>query len=139
MKHKILKPLILLFSVFLIFTNCQKDDDFKDTEISTKSNIKLNKLTLKDLQQKDNLQQSLKKLSKSFDVNKSKANKDGSFSKIDADDGSFTILTDKILQVTTDSTETYSFQIETPTLETSEFENFIIDVKNDSISYLLYC
>lgn len=133
MKNKILKPLVLFFSITLLFVNCQKDDDFKDLKIDSKSSFKFNNLSLKDLQQKKNLQQSLNKISKNFDVNKSKSNKGDSSSRLDAEDGSFTILTEEIYEVTTDSSVTYSFKIETPILQTSSFENFILEIKNDTV------
>jgi len=69
-------------------------------------------------------------------MNKIKGEKNA-ISKVDATDGSFTILTDEILEVLTDSTEAYTFRIETPTDSLSTFENFIIE-KIVGGEYLFY-
>ena len=54
-------------------------------------------------------------------------------------DNTFTILTDDILQISTDSTDVYTFRIETPTKSESDFENFVIHKSSDeSISYYIY-
>lgn len=130
----------LLFNV-LLFT-CQKDD-FENQGQNESQNIghKVKGISLNEFQQNSKLQKPLKKISKFFDIKKTKSKNKASNSnsnidsnsKIDANNGSFTILTDQIIEVTTDSTATYSFLIENPTDFTSEFENFVIEIKHDSL------
>ena len=126
-----LKLGILFFGISLCVVNCQQDDLISNYQLKkSETEITVKKLSLIDLQQKQKLQKPLQKLAKVFDINKNKASsyktKGNYNARVDANDGSFTILTDEIVQVTTDSTETYSFLIETPTVATSEFENFIL-------------
>ena len=130
-KQIYLKFGILLFGISLILTNCHYDEiDLQQNE-SNQSDLKFNRITLTELNSKSNIKEKLKNLSKSFDVNKN--------NKVDANDGSFTILTDDIIQILTDSTETYSFLIETPVDSTSIFENFIIDIKdNQTFDFYIY-
>lgn len=83
------------------------------------------------------MSKTIEELSRSFDINKK--NENSISSRVDTNDGSFTILTDEIVELSTDSTTTYTFRIETPTVETSTFENFVIDVPNDSlIKFYIY-
>ena len=130
------KFFIFLFGISLLLVNCEKDN-FEETskieEQSTNGEIQVNRISLEQLKEKESLRNAIEKISKSLDVNKTKE-KGEEVSKIDSNDGSFTILTDNIFQVTRDSIESYSFRIETPTSEESHFENFVI-IKNDSLNY----
>lgn len=138
MKQKLnnyLKRVLFLLCTFFLLTNCEKDDTITLQNNSSLPNYSLKKISLQELQQKKERQQILQKLSPKFEVNKSKKT---THSKIDANDGSITLLTDKIIQVTTDSTLTYSFLLKTPTDPSSEFENFVLEIKHDSlINYYL--
>ena len=58
---------------------------------------------------------------------------------IKSKDNRFTILTDEILEVSTDTTKVYTFRIETPTDTLSKFENFVIHKwSNNKIEYYIY-
>ncbi len=136
----ILKFGVFLFGISLLLVNCEKDD-FEEgindnsiitEEINQSKGYTIQRISLEELQGKQRLQKTIKKISKTFDINKTKGEKNTT-SKVDATDGSFTILTDEVVQLSTDSTTTYTFKIETPTDELSVFENFTIDVVNDSI------
>lgn len=134
---KFLKTGILLLGISLLLSNCEKDEILENTndkiEIEN-SNLRINKISFEQLQQLKNLENPIKRVLKNFDINTSKKGIK-SKSSIDANDGSFTILTDEILQVETDSTKTYTFRIETPTDPNSSFENFVIDFPNENYYY----
>ncbi|PWK20848.1 hypothetical protein [Xanthomarina spongicola] len=131
----------------MLFT-CQKDDfELVEQNNSNKyPDIHSQILSLDEVQQNSKLQKSLKKISNSFDINKTKTkNKTsnpnsnlGSNSKIDANDGSFSILTDEILHVTSNGGEAWSFKIETPLLAEATFENFVITDNGEEIKFFLY-
>ncbi len=142
MKKTILKNYlklgILLFGISFLLINCERDEILQEIQenssivedVLTEDGIQIRTITLNQLQGKQDLQKTIEKISKSFDINKLKGS---TTSKVDAYDGSFTILTDEIMEVITDSTQAYTFKIETPTNSTSTFENFVIDKPNDSI------
>jgi hypothetical protein len=128
--NKLTKIGILILGISLFFfSSCEKDDTF-DENISTiqKNNVIAKRVTLNEIKENQTLKQSIDKIEKQFDYIK----KDNEFSKINSTDKSFSILTDEILQVSTDSTEAYTFRIETPTHSDSAFENFIIEKRNDN-------
>lgn len=106
-----------------------------DEEIQT-SGIQAQRISLDELKENKNLENVVEKISKNFDVNK-RVDKSLGARGIDAMDGSFTILTDEIIEVTTEYATSYAFRIETPTLESSSFENFIIEKDNEN-NYSLY-
>ena len=126
---------IIIFFIATIFTiSCDREELFIDTiqnfETELKKDVK--KISLDDLQSKQELNKTLQNLSRKFDINNAKSKSSNKASKIDANDGSFTILTDNIRETSTDSTRTYSFLLEKPTLSTSAFENFVIERQRDS-------
>jgi len=98
---------------------------------------------LDEVQQNSKLEKSLKKISNSFDVNKPKTKNKASNStldtnsRIDSNDGSFSILTDEILHVTSNGGEAWSFKIETPLLEEATFENFVITDNGEEIKFFI--
>lgn len=131
-------PYLLLLTVFILFlTNCEKEE-FDGSTISSaqeRPKIIVNKVTLDYLQQKEILGKKIHKIIDVFDINK---NSNFKKNDITVNDGSFTILTDKILEVTTDFSETYTFKIKTPTDSSSAFENFVIEKINDGYRYWIY-
>lgn len=126
----LLKFGIFLLSISLLLWNCEKEELSIDTIQNIEPELKnvVKKLSLEDLQSKQKLKEPLQNLSRKFDINKAKSKS----SKINANDGSFTILTDNIRETATDSTLTYTFLLEKPTLSTSTFENFVIERQRDS-------
>lgn len=137
MKNRFWKTGILLIGISLLLSNCENDEILENTngklEIEN-SNLKISKISIEQLQQLKNLQNPINLINKNFDVNKSRQEY-LSKSSIDANDGSFTILTDEILLVETDSTKTYTFRIKTPTDNKSSFQNFVIDFPNENHYY----
>lgn len=121
--------MLLCFALTLV--NCEKDDEFVENSLIKNVNIK--RVTFNKIKEDKSLKRKLDKIDKRFN----NQSKDNISSKINAIDDSFSILTDEILQATTDSTEIYTFRIETPTHSNSEFENFIIEKRNDD-EFLFY-
>jgi len=133
--NKLTKLLILIFGISLFFfSSCEKDNNF-DENISTiqKSNVIAKRVALNKIKENQTLKQSLDKIEKHFNYIK----KSNEFSKINSTDNTFSILTDEIIQVNTDSTEAYTFRIETPTHSDSAFENFVIEKRNNG-NYKFY-
>ncbi|MCX7551609.1 hypothetical protein [Xanthomarina sp. F2636L] len=98
-----------------MFFTCQKDDFERVEQNNSKEypDIHSQILSLDEVQQNSKLQKSLNKISKNFDINKIKTknktsnpnSNSGSNSRIDANDGSFSILTEEILYVTSNGGE----------------------------------
>lgn len=111
--------LILIVGMLFTFQRCQKEESIKIEE-NQNGKYRSEILTYEDLLSKKELSTSLSLLSKVLDVNV----KD----KADAD--SFVIKTSEVISVSTDSTQTYTFKIAKPTLTTSIFEYFVIDMSD---------
>jgi hypothetical protein len=121
---------ILLFGVSLILLNCQKDEVQFETQKESKYHFK--KLSLNEILKKTETKNSIHKIEKYFDINSSEnTNRDN------IEVSNFIIETESIVQVLTDSTETYSFRIITPTDSSSTFENFVIDIRNNQFLYFI--
>ncbi len=108
-------------------------------------------MTLNEVKANSIIKRSLDKIENQFDFNKLNTSKKSknigntntsaavSNDPINSKDNTFTILTDEILQVSTDSTDVYTFRIEIPTKPESDFENFVIHKNsNGSIAYYIY-
>lgn len=96
----------LLLGISLIFTNCQKEDDFKQTHLNSESNYKFSKLTFNQFEEKSD-SKTLNFIDPSLDFVKERI--DINSRDIISNDGSFTISTEEIIEVTTDTTATYIF------------------------------
>ena len=121
---------ILLFGVSLILLNCQKDEVQFETQKESKYHFK--KLSLNEILKKTETKNSIHKIEKYFDINSSEnTNRDN------IEVSNFIIETESIVQVLTDSTETYSFRIITPTDSSSTFENFVIDIRDNQFLYFI--
>ena len=142
------KLLILFFGISILFVNCENEEllieNTKDLTTIEKEdilpNIQVNRVTLKEISNKTSLKESIDKISTAFDVQSKKKNTTiNSAIAVESVDGGFTILTDEIVEIITETTETYTFRIEEPTEETSVFENFVIEKKeNDQYSFYIY-
>lgn len=128
-----LKLGIFLFGISIVLTNCLHDTTL---EHSAKKRVHAKRISLKDFKQKQQVNEALLKFEKHVDYYK-KAHE--SYSKINAIDSTFSILTDEIIEVVTDSTEAYTFRIEIPTHTVSLFENFVIEkFNNGTYKYYIY-
>ena len=121
-KHLIIGLILVLLPFILI--NC--NNDFEKPSLENNSEIIIQSISFKELQRKEHLKQKIEAIKTSFDI--SQIQKNGIYSN----DGSFTILTDTIIEtINQDSIRRYSFLIETPTDSTSVFENFVIKEELD--------
>lgn len=120
----------------LVFIGCQVDDTLLETKSNTENNkgYSVRKISISEMQNNEKLKIPLKSISKTFDVNKIIKNNNitqNANSKIYSNDGNITLLTDNILETSTDSSATYTFILETPTDFESDFENFVVEIKNN--------
>ncbi len=131
--------LIALLLIFVFTIGCEREEDFntnnQDLTQEKDLNIKVHFLNFEKLKLKKELQTTLQKIEPHLDINLPNDNERG----INSNNNSFTILTDEIVQLLTDSTETYTFRIENPTDSTSTFENFILKKESENVySYSIY-
>jgi len=113
---------ILLLSIFFAVTNCVHDEEFEE-QIAQNSNITVKRINFQEVAQNSDLSTRLEAIKMAFDINKEQIE---NVTRSDATDGSFTILTDEVVETTKDSLTTYTFRIETPTDPNATFENFVI-------------
>lgn len=114
--------MILIVSIAFIITNCTHDEVFEE-QITQNSDITVNRIDFQELKRNSNLSSKIEGIKMAFDINKELT---GVAGRSDATDGSFTILTDEVVETTKDSLSTYTFRIETPTDPNAIFENFVI-------------
>jgi hypothetical protein len=130
-KFKFLFIVIFLFvGMFFVVQSCQKDEFIDETETS-KFNLEV--IGINEFINNEKVIHTNELISKYFDFNVEDGN---ARSEVPVSD--FIISTDKIVHVTTDSTETFSFQIKTPTATSSTFENFVVEVRDSINSYFIY-
>ena len=144
------KRIVYVVFMALLITSCERDDtEFTDSSQTETKGFTVKSVTLNEVKGNTLIKKSLDLIDSQFDFNKfntTMASKNqGTYSRatsadpITSNDNSFTILTDEILEVSTDTTKVYTFRIETPTKPESHFENFVIHKKsNDSIEYYIY-
>jgi hypothetical protein len=148
-----LKLVMLVIGVSLLLTTCEREDTdfiaYFPSEQSIEKGYTVKSVNLETVKENELVQESLELISSQFDFNKASktppSKNNGAYTTsaladpIKSKDNSFTILTDEILEVSTDSTKVYTFRIETSTKPDSYFENFVIHKKsNDSIDYFIY-
>ncbi|MDP3359657.1 MAG: hypothetical protein Q8S41_09950 [Lutibacter sp.] len=125
----------LLIGICILLINCQQNDEIIPIENLNQKKYTSKKITLQEIMQNENLVPFIKNIEHNFDYFKNTTQN----KKIKSNDNLFTILTDEIIQVVTDSTETYTFRVETPTIHDSDFENFVIEkINNNHYAYYLY-
>ena len=134
-KFKILSYAFFIITL-LVFIGCQVDDTILETKSNTENTkgYSVRKISISEMQNNEKLKIPLESLSKTFDVNKVIKNNNitqNANSKIYSNDGNITLLTDNILETSTDSSATYTFILETPTDFESDFENFVVEIKNN--------
>ena len=146
-----LKLGVILFGVSLLLTTCEREDaDFMErspSEQSVKKGYTVKSVSLEAVKKNELIKNSLDVIASQFDFNKttetSTSKNQGNYTTsaladpIKSKDNSFTILTDEIIEIITDNFESYTFKIETPTDESSVFENFTIE-KNKENQYTYY-
>jgi len=134
-----LKLGIFLFGISVLLWNCEKEvfDQPPITKSSAnlqKLNYSLKTLSYTQLIKDTEIQPSLKFLQGVFASKKTK----GTFGKIDTQlaDG-LIISTEQINRIVALDVITWAFKVETPLLESSDFENFLVKKHNDTFRYFL--
>lgn len=153
---KNLKRFYVLALIAMIAFSCEKDDSYNlETSIiqPQEKGYTLKKVTLNEVKQNSLIKSSLDNIEQQLDYNKTNTTKPyngknnintntsatANTDPIKSKDNTFTILTDEILQLSTDSTDVYTFRIEESTDPESDFENFIIHKWSDNtVEYYLY-
>ncbi len=123
--------------LFLFVTSCEQEDFLVQEEYNIKHryNLNIEEISFNEFQSDINMKDQVSKFYSVFDINiKEEVLKKDVYSK----DSSFVVLIDKILKVSTNSTESYSFQIKDVTKSSSAFENFVIEKTNNTFKYLIY-
>ena len=145
----------IVYFVFmaLLITTCERDTiEFSDSNSTPQAETKgfvIKSVTINEVKENALIKESLDVIDSQFDFNKTiKSNPSKKQGKqttsaladpIKSKDNRFTILTDEILEVSTDTTKVYTFRIETPTDTLSKFENFVIHKwSNNKIEYYIY-
>jgi len=118
-----LKLGMLLFGVSLLLWNCNSDNENKK-----QSDIALKYISLKKIKKKVVLKKLIANIEKTNEFKKN----------IIANDSTFTIITENILEATNaDNITNYSFIIVRPNNDNNEIENFIITQENDQYTYFI--
>lgn len=117
---------ILLLGIFLIVVNCQKDDIVKTIEQESPS-FTIKKITFDDFSSKTINSRALEFIKPRLNIEKKETQRN-----IDALDGTFSIRTEDILLLETDSTSTYTFQVKNMLNDSHSFEKFIIKLNNEN-------
>lgn len=133
MREKVKQLIKLILLVFFI-SSCSRDDYKVSNSKYQYGKLVIENVSIKDLNNNPLVKQSIMKIQTQFDF----------YNKIEKEQRSFseneiTVLTDNIVKVKTDHTETYAFQIEPKTDNNSAFENLVIDViEEDVYEYYIY-
>ena len=123
---KKLSILVLSFIIILLTQSCTNDEnDF----IKQEKNVVISKVSFNELLQKRALKNVLENIKK----NKNFKNNRNSI----ANDASFIILTDSILEAKTDSTTNYTFSLQRSEINNTVYENFIISKFGDTYNYFI--
>ena len=139
MKNKftnLLKIGILLFGISLFLWNCENDYEITNTKVieNKKLDYTLEKISYSDLINDKEIKNSLPLITQRFSNSKNQNTQ--SRSPVKVADG-FSIITDSINKIFTENVITWTFQVETPILEESGLENFLVKKYNDEFSYFL--
>ncbi len=127
---------VLLFGVSLFLWNCIEEDFMnpQNTVASKKFTYTLEKMTYQELLADKEIKQSLPLIERRF----SNTQQQNTYSRTSTEvaDG-LTIFTDEINRIVIDDVITWTFQTQSPVLETSDFENFLVKKHNGVFTYFL--
>ncbi|WP_028889934.1 AHH domain-containing protein [Tenacibaculum ovolyticum] len=141
MKNKIanfLKFGTLLLGISFLLYNCEDDYEIDHTQEATeikKLDYTLEKINYKVLINDKDIQQSLSLLGSKFSGIKQQQ-KSYNRNTTEVADG-LVILTDEINKVVSGEAISWTFKVESPVLENSDFENFLVKKYNNEFSYFL--
>lgn len=121
--------IILFLGISLFLLNCEQDDYLNLNQTNKKQQICVEKISIEEILNSKDLIPSLKKIGINLSNNDSKQKRSSS---------NFTISTKKILKATNKSSIYYSFLIEKPTDNKSDFENLVILKKRGNVNFYIY-
>lgn len=133
----ILKIGILLFGISLLLFNCEKDYEINEpfnVSVNNKLDYTLEKIGYSELVTDQEIQKSLPNIKNHFSTSKKRRTLNRKTTEISEH---FSIITDSIHKIITKDAITWTFKIETPVLQNSDFENFLIKKHNEEFSYFL--
>ena len=115
----LLKTGMLFFGISLLLWNCEKDETNFIPELTVPEPL-AKKITLEKFQKENNTATIFNDISENLDIKK------GYQSKSSKSKDKIVVLTDKILKVEKNEVITYSFVLEKPTSDASDFENLMV-------------
>lgn len=129
---------ILLFGISLLLFNCEKDNEIDESfNVSVKNNkldYTLEKIGYSELLTDQEIQKSLPNIQHRFSKSKKLKTLNKKTTQISEH---FSIITDSVHKITTEDAISWTFKIETPVLNNSDFENFLVKKNNEEFSYFL--
>ena len=132
-----LKTGILLIGISLMLCNCENDNEINHSQEVTenkKLDYSLEKINYSELIKDEQIKKSLPFIEHRFSTKK-QSNIYGKSSTKVAEN--LTILTEEINRIVVEDVITWTFEIESPILESSDFENFLVKKYNDEFRYFL--
>lgn len=135
LKH--LKLLLILLAVSFTLNNCEKEDDTnhsKDLTQVKELDYAMETINYGRLLSDPEIQESLNVIARNFINNKQQELNYRTSTEVA--DG-LTILTDYINRIEAGETITWTFEVETPALESSDLENFMVKKYNNEFTYFL--
>ncbi|WP_298782695.1 SprT-like domain-containing protein [uncultured Polaribacter sp.] len=128
-----LKIGILFFGISLLLWNCEKENSLNQFTNNNSTNLKITSTTLEQVNSNKDLETTMNSFKSVLDISKaySKSSKNENSSTI-------TILTDSIVKIESGFSTSYTFNILTPTSASSDFENFVIEKKNDTVQLYIW-
>jgi len=133
-KQTLIKTILLLIITMLLFINCERDD-FTNNDNEDKVSYTIKKITLENFSTKEDIGKILKSIKQNNNSYKKKHSKNAK--NVYANDSSFVILTDNILEATDSTATNYTFKIKRPEIDTLSFENLVISKKNNEVNYFI--
>jgi len=136
------KQACLVFAILLFTVSCEKENIIIQEESQDKINpflkkeVTVKQVSLNEINKNSTISNSLMLIKNQLDFNRQAKN---SLTDNSIPINSFTVLTNEIIKVTTNTSETYAFRIESPTDPESKYENFIIEkVGENDFEYYIY-
>ncbi len=135
-KTSCIKIGVFVFSLSLFLWNCIREDFMnpQNTVTSNKLKYSLTKITYRELLADKEIKPSLPLIERRFSKHSLQSIYSRSATEVAA---GLTIFTDEINRIVIDDVITWTFQTESPVLETSDFENFLVKKHNGVFTYFL--
>ncbi len=135
-KVSFIKIGVLVFGLSLFLWNCIREDFMNPQNTVTSNQLKysLTKISYQELLTDKEIKPSLPLIERRFSKHSPQSIYSRSATEVAA---GLTIFTDEINRIVIDDVITWTFQTESPVLETSDFENFLVKKHNGVFTYFL--